>query len=280
MKILPIARDDLAILEPLLRASYGEGEFSIADEIDYFPNPAPKDWFWASDQGLSVGFLRHFAADSEISVAELHAPDSFVAQALLEHFAAHHELPEGQQLRFDLSPAMSDLETIIREIGEVAEVVNIHHFEKRIAPMPELHSELQAVSNFHRVTQILGALKPYSADQLKHLHAQGQLFVIYEHQSPAAAAHIQSKTADTLEIVTLATDVNHRQQGHARALLRDLEQYAAQHSLSIEFQVRADNAPAIRLYERAGYRSDEGRSVRWLYTRWRKPYTATLETRP
>lgn len=53
--------------------------FSIADEIDYFPDPAPKDWFWASDRGQAMGFLRHFAADSEISVAELYAPDSLVA---------------------------------------------------------------------------------------------------------------------------------------------------------------------------------------------------------
>lgn len=163
---------------------------------------------------------------------------------------------------------MSDLETTIRGIGEVAEVVNMYCFDKRIAPMPELRFEFQTVSNFHRVAQILGALKPYSADQLEQLHSQKELFVICENQTPVAAAHIQRKTEDTLEIVTLATDIKHRRQGHARALLRDLEQYAAHHSSSIEFQVKDDNAAAIRLYKRAGYRENEERSVRWLYTHW------------
>ena len=122
----------------------------------------------------------------------------------------------------------------------------------------------------HRVARILKALKPYSADQLEHLHRQNELFVIYKDHQPVAAAHIQRKTANRLEIVTLATDSNHRQRGHAQALLRNLERYAARHSLSIEFQVRADNAPAIRLYEQAGYTADERRSVSWLYTRWSK----------
>lgn len=271
--ISSVTRGDLTVLEPLLRASYGEGEFSIVDEFDYFPNPAPTDWFWASDDERAVGFLRHFAADSEVSVAELYAPTPAIARALLEHFAAHHDFSEGQQLRFDLSPAMRDLETIISDCCEIVEVVNVHHYEKRIAPMSELHVERQAVNDFQRVAQILGALKPYSADQLEHLHNRNELSIIHENQVPVAAAHIQPKTAAALEIVTLATGINHRQQGHAQTLLRDLERYAAQQSLSIEFQVRADNAPAIRLYERAGYQPDEQRSVSWLYTRWPKSNT-------
>ena len=270
MKILPITRDDLAILEPLLCASYADGEFSIADELDYFPDPAPANWFWASDHGQAVGFLRHFAADSEISVAELYAPTPAIARALLEYFTVHHNLSEHQQLRFDLTPAERQLRTIIIKLCQIARVVNVHHFEKRIAPMLELRFELQAVSDFQRVAQILGTLKPYSADQLEQLHSQNELFVIHQNQTPVAAAHIQRKTVDTVEIVTLATDNNHRHQGYAQALLRDLERYAAQHSLSIEFQVRDDNVPAIQLYERAGYLKNEKRSVSWLYTRWPK----------
>lgn len=265
-----IARADLTTLEPLLRASYGGGEFSIADELDYFPDPAPTDWFWASNQGAAVGFLRHFAANPEISVAELYPPTSAIARALLEHFAAHHNLSEGQKLRFDLSPAMRDLEAVIGDCCEIAEIVNIHHFEKRIAPMPELRFEHQAVSDFQRVAQILSALKPFNTDQLEQFHSRQHLFVVHQHQTPVAAALIEPKTVDTLEVVALATDINHRHQGHAQTLLRDLERYAAQHSSSIEFQVRDDNASAIQLYERAGYGKNEERSMRWLYTRWMK----------
>ena len=114
-------------LEALLLASYGDGEFSIADEFDYFPDPAPADWFWASERGHAMGFLRHFAADAEISVAELHAPNLVIARALLEHFAAHHNLSEGQKLRFDLSPAMRNLEATISDLCKIVEVVHIHH---------------------------------------------------------------------------------------------------------------------------------------------------------
>ena len=273
MNISIITRADLLTLEPLLLASYGDGEYSIADEFDYFPNPAPADWCWASERGHVMGFLRHFAADAEIGIAELHAPNLVIARALLEHFAAHHDFSERQKLRFDLSRAMRNLETVIRDVCEIIEVVNVHHYEKRIAPIPEMYFEHQAVSDFQRVAQILGALKPYSADQLEQLHSQHELFVIHQNQTPVAAAHVQRKTVDTLEIVTLATDINHHHQGHAQALLRDVEQYAAQHSLSIVFQVRNDNKSAIGLYERAGYCANAECSVRWLYTRWSKSNT-------
>ena len=139
--------------------------------------------------------------------------------------------------------------------------------------MPELEHEFQMVSDFHGVAQILGALKPYSADQLEQLYSQNELFVIHQNQTPVAAAHIQRKTVDMLEIATLVTDINHHHQGHAQTLLRDLEQYAAQRSSSIEFQVRNDNKSAIGLYERAGYRANAERSVRWVYTRWSKSNT-------
>lgn len=61
--------------------------------------------------------------------------------------------------------------------------------------------------------------------------------------------------ADEAELLTLTTHPAHRRQGHARALMdRWQTQAAAQGAARAFLEVAADNAPALALYERAGFR--------------------------
>jgi len=60
--------------------------------------------------------------------------------------------------------------------------------------------------------------------------------------------------ADELHLLDMVSDPEHRRQGHARALLQELLNYArrAQKRLFL-LEVRQSNEPAIRLYRSAGF---------------------------
>lgn len=59
---------------------------------------------------------------------------------------------------------------------------------------------------------------------------------------------------DEAEILTLATQPSLRRQGYARRLLETALPYLrAQKCRDIHLEVRAGNAPAIRLYEQTGF---------------------------
>lgn len=60
--------------------------------------------------------------------------------------------------------------------------------------------------------------------------------------------------ADEAELLTLATDPNHRRQGRARACLAAFEAEArARGACAAILEVAADNAAALALYRPAGY---------------------------
>ena len=61
--------------------------------------------------------------------------------------------------------------------------------------------------------------------------------------------------ADEAEVLTIATDPDHRRKGHARAALAEAEAMAAaQGATAVFLEVAEDNTPAQELYAQAGYR--------------------------
>lgn len=62
------------------------------------------------------------------------------------------------------------------------------------------------------------------------------------------------ETADALEILTLCVHPQHRRQGHAKALLAELADYARKRKIPAVFlDVAADNQAARALYAAAGF---------------------------
>ena len=60
--------------------------------------------------------------------------------------------------------------------------------------------------------------------------------------------------ADEAEVLTIATDPDHRRKGHARAALAEAEAMAAALGATAVFlEVAEDNTPAQELYAQAGY---------------------------
>ena len=95
---------------------------------------------------------------------------------------------------------------------------------------------------------------PWSADMLHEELGKG-LFLVAE-QDGEAVGYVGCQTVlDEGYITNVAVSPDCRRQGIGRTLIEELKKRAAQSGLSfITLEARASNAPAIALYEGAGFR--------------------------
>lgn len=95
----------------------------------------------------------------------------------------------------------------------------------------------------------------WSADEIAVLLDSPGVFALKVGEGGAVAGFVLARAiAGEAEILTLAVDPGRRRQGLARALIRaavDAAQAAGAETMFLE--VAADNAPAIALYEGAGF---------------------------
>ncbi|MEM7598577.1 MAG: ribosomal protein S18-alanine N-acetyltransferase [Pseudomonadota bacterium] len=93
-------------------------------------------------------------------------------------------------------------------------------------------------------------MRPWTAEEFSNLLASPHSHLI---QSDHAFALIRV-VADEAELLTLATDPDHRRQGLARTVLEALETRARQAgAVTIFLEVSEANTPARALYASAGY---------------------------
>jgi ribosomal protein S18 acetylase RimI-like enzyme len=265
-EVLPITKDDLHTLEPLLRASFGRDDFDLADELAYFPDPAPNGWFWVRADGEALGFLRHYEAGNNVRVAELYPLETNALRLLLEHFKTQHGLTSDDRLRFDFNASTRFLEPVLDEFCTITETRTTYRFRKPLEPR-DLESVRPVLEDdYPHLIRILAALRPFDLETLRAYADRDALHVVRADGMPVAAALTEQKPDGVLEIVALATDANQRQHGHGKALMQQLE--ASADARAIEFGVIASNHAAIALYESADYRRLEDATEIWCYTRW------------
>ncbi|MDT8326360.1 MAG: GNAT family N-acetyltransferase [Roseovarius sp.] len=107
-----------------------------------------------------------------------------------------------------------------------------------------------------------GQSRGWSAQEIADLLQSPLVFALGD----ARAFAIGRAIADEAELLTLATDPEHRRKGLARACLADFERAAQDRgALSAFLEVAADNAAARALYRFAGYEQIACR--RGYYTR-------------
>lgn len=117
-----------------------------------------------------------------------------------------------------------------------------------VVPMEERH--LAALAEIEKAC----FHAPWSVDMLREELGKG-LFLVAE-QDGTAVGYAGCRTVlDEGYITNVAVSPDCRRQGIGRTLIEELKKRAAQSGLSfITLEARASNAPAIALYEGAGFR--------------------------
>ena len=92
--------------------------------------------------------------------------------------------------------------------------------------------------------------RPWSTDEFARLLESKHVFLIDKTQCFALGRMI----AEDVELLTLATDPAHQQQGYAQRCLATFHHTAQTHRATRAIlEVAADNIPARQLYEKTGY---------------------------
>jgi ribosomal protein S18 acetylase RimI-like enzyme len=266
MNVHLMTRADLETLEPLLLTSFGSNEFSLVDELEYFPEPAPTDWFWLEAAGKALGFLRYFPSGNNLNIAELFAPDENTIRILLEHFKTHHALG-SKLLRIDLKLEQSNLEALIRSHATVDTEKYFSRFELSLPAGSSAKFQPSKTTDLLGVQAVLGVLMDYSLEKIQILLEQGWLRIVKFENVTVAAVHLEPR-GNKLEVMSLATHPKFQRRGFARILLETLKNEAVGVCERISLQVNAENVTAIRLYENVGFCEIPQDQELWLYTCW------------
>lgn len=270
MSILPIDVNVLPALAGLLEASYGDG-FELQDELDWFSDPAPENWFYFRDQdGAPQGFLRFFPVVTGLYFAECYAEptrrDDHRA-ALLRHLLQQHSFPSGTRLRFDLRVG-DPFESIIEQACQVVDRKVFKHYERQTGTGSPSERWALSVPDGTAIEQarcVLATLKPYSTAELRALMDTEAIHLLEAGGKVVAALHHQSVGSRGCEVVTFAVDERHRGRGHGREMLERFLGWCEGRFETIRLRVEDSNTAASRLYEACGFQSDPIRSERWIY---------------
>ena len=267
MTVRAIKKGDLRALEPLLRASYGADDFSLEDELEAFEEAKPKDWFVLIDPEPK-GLIRYFPLSENLYFGELYVVPGPARAArlrrLLEHFLARHRLPSTARLRLDTLSSDTDLDDLLSQVPNATSKTLAFYQLETPAQARTSAGKTEPFGRWEleQVQRILGDLKDYGLETLERLDRAGALAAVWD-EDVQAALHVETKGAEGLEVVTLATDPAARRQGYASALLQNL--FMKHPGVTVVLKVEVTNEAAIRLYERAGFVRDERKTERWWY---------------
>ena len=265
-----IRKTDLAGLEPLLRASYGES-LELQDELDYFDTMPHASWFFLSEGDESRGFIRCFGIEENLFLAELYVTPSAAAEvdkrALLGHFRAHHVLGKRAVLRFDVLERDETTLRLLAELFPEREVKRFLHLERRLERGLEAgerqETRFSDSAFFEKVAGVFRDLKAYDSAYLQTLYDENALHIHCADGEPVAALVIAPREAETCEIIMLATDPARLREGHSAALLRSF--FAAQRFSRIALKVNEKNKAALNLYRKVGFEAVPAKGEQWWY---------------
>jgi GNAT superfamily N-acetyltransferase len=129
---------------------------------------------------------------------------------------------------------------------------------------------------FDELRARLGGFDPPSPDQLRRDAATGVVLVAHDAGQPVACGSLRVLDADTAEIKRMFVARSARGRGHARAMLRALEDEARSRGCArVVLDTAAPLAEAAGLYLAEGYRevapyNDNPFAARWFEKRFRE----------
>jgi ribosomal protein S18 acetylase RimI-like enzyme len=273
MPVHPFTRDTLPSLEALLRASYGDG-LELADELEYFPQPPPRDWLFVTDAtGEPQGFIRYYPVDEHLLAAEFFVAPGLerarFAHELLAAFGQRHALPANAMLRVDLAARDTELQRALEAHARVVEDRTFWHFAR--TPLATTMQPARAPlspQHLEQTKHVLGTLIQYDENTLQRHWLERNLFVVADGAEVVAAAHLQSRGAGVMDIASIATARHKRGQGFGTRLLEHVLNAQDQSIRTVELKVHSSNTAATKLYERCGFQRVPDNDQVWRYTVW------------
>lgn len=264
MKIELIDQNWLTKLEPLLSESYGE-KISIQDEIEYFEDINPQNWFLAiNSENYPIGFIRcfPFLKDTNFQV-ELYAKNDYnIEKYLINNF---NENIKNKTMRFCLNSTQNSLINYLKEIGytDKIEEFKIYIYSKK-SDIKENKSIRFGDINTKEISEIIDILnefKKFSELEIINLIKENKI-VIYEKNNIIVGVSLNNIHEDFVEIVEISVKNEFRRKGFGKELIEGI--ILKYPNKKIKLKVNKENIAAIKLYEKVGFEEKIENCQIWL----------------
>ena len=173
---------------------------------------------------------------------------------------------KGQDTVFKLTSAVfpGDLDSILAERGYVIDAptnvqqLNLEHFVPARSEKVKVATSLDDpwLDDFCRLSSRASSYKPLIGQLLKNI-ASPMCFVCLKDQQETVALGMGVLERDYIGLYDIVTAESHRNQGLGTLLVKALLNWGqANGATSAYLQVMANNAPALRLYEKMGFQEN------------------------
>jgi GNAT superfamily N-acetyltransferase len=265
MKIETIDKNWIKKLEDLFSKSYGE-KIDINEEIDYFNEFKPKNWYVSIDNsGIPNGFIRSFpySEDQEFQI-ELFANSLDIKISLINLFDTCIS-NINKKFRFCLQKNQSSLIEYLKNIGYTHKVEEFKKFVLTNRSNIQIKNIIRMGRNEPKeILQIIDILSHFgklSESKVIELINKNKIIVCLNQSCIVAAAMI-NVYEKFVEIVEISVLNEHRRKGYATECIIGITSKYPDKKIILE--VNKDNIKAIKLYEKLGFDEKTEENKIWL----------------
>ncbi|MDO9183233.1 MAG: GNAT family N-acetyltransferase [Bacteriovorax sp.] len=275
MKILNWTVESLLLLKDLLDQSAGY-DISIEDEVEYF-NPAQStSWLYTvNDENLPTGFIRFFRHSGGFCSGEIFVPHKDkqreeVLCLLLDNFLERFEFQPKDRVRFDIPINDLALTNSLKSKGFISLIETYICYKKDLNKKENNLNDLiyPTMEQFEKIKETLIQIHSFSDEEIETAITTKNILTIDYNNDFAVASRFSIKD-DKAEIIEIVTDQKYRNKGLGSRFLEVMANHLFDKGIrNIYLFVKDSNLPAIKLYEKADFTIDDGRSQIWLSKEW------------
>lgn len=267
MTIQPIyTLQQLQTIASLLYSSYGES-FDFEDEVAYFEQTQPSNWYAAIDQqGQPIGFIRYFPVGQlPLVQLECYASEESIKLFLLRYFIAQWKV--DQTIRAIASTTNPTWLATLQRLGFESKT-SYYTYTFSYKDTSSQNSPLVRAARPDELPALQQLLQQEfaipSTDRLLQ-NIKEQRILVLEKGQQLLGCSLNSSHEQQKEIIQLVIDRSVRRQGYGRLLVEQTMQFYAQTADIQHFylRVKASNTAAIALYEAIGFEHTD--SEYWMY---------------
>ncbi|MFN8672732.1 MAG: GNAT family N-acetyltransferase [Candidatus Sericytochromatia bacterium] len=271
MNIDKINRDKLIELEELFSISYGE-KIDIKDELDYFDETNPNNWFYATDINNNlIGFIRSFPfGDNNSFQVEFYGKNLEIEKFLIEYFDNFETLnSKNKEIRFCLKKSQNEL---LKELNKLKYIDKVEEFiayeynnliksskNENIANFVRLAKN--EINEINQIREVFLEFQDFSIEKIRKFIDNKEIFV-YEDNSFIKVVSLNSIYEKYVEIIEITVKDIFRKKGYAEKLLNGIISYYSDKIISLK--VKSTNIPAIKLYEKTGFKINLNKTEVWI----------------
>lgn len=260
-----ITEHDLPQLKPLLDQSAGY-EISLSDETEYFKTEKPSNWFLASRDGRSVGFVRCFP-QGDWGTAEFFIDETDpLAESLLKTFIDQSYFSNGFRLRFEVPVSNRSLIELLKKTGVKDKVETYCRYEIDLAGIPQntISAYKARPEDVLQVKASFENLHPVAESEILKWINKENVYANRLNDEIASAAQVLIY-GEHAEIIRVATNKGFLNRGCAFSLLSSVHSNLKSQGIkNIFLKVDQKKEPARSLYEKLGYNHNKSKDEVWL----------------